>query len=260
MNKGELALKKMHPIGWLSIYCWFFSLMMFLISGGGFWAAITGFTIMKHWSHGLVYVGVFLVGVFTMAGGISVTISQIRGSIIFEYDKIVIAAAKQGPTILYDEIYDIRLLCANVTLQGKTPKFKFHTPGGSAPGLFYEVLLIDGSSKLIPLDILSVRQRKYVLDVINEKTGKSFSYKELSYNDRSIYSIFRKNKETFKPISKVIAFEYPSWIKEDMIDHTKSIYQNAEDILNQKYGCNNWHKGPTSEYSQVVKWIKNHVE
>lgn len=258
MNKGGLVVKKMRPMGWFAIlYSCFFVLMLFSISTAAFWTSITGFINMKDWNYGLIYILFFLIAIVMAIGGISCIISMSRCSIIFESNKIIVAGFKHGPTILYKEIYDIRILCACVDLRGKTPK---RTPGivnVPRPVLYYEVLLIDGSSKLIPLEVLSIRQRKHVLDVINENTGKSFSYEELLYLDRSPFS---RKKNNVKSPGKIIGSEYPSWIKESMIDSTKSIYQNATDILNQKYGCNNWCKGPTTEYGQIVKWIENHMK
>ena len=53
---------------------------------------------------------------------------------------------------------------------------------------------------------------------------------------------------------KDMSSDKPSWVNRDMIDFNKTAQQNAEDILNQKYG-NNWAKGAKTEYNQIVKWI-----
>ena len=44
-----------------------------------------------------------------------------------------------------------------------------------------------------------------------------------------------------------------------MVDPTKTVQQNATDILNRKYGFGNWKKGPKTEYNEIVKWIQRHL-
>ncbi len=44
----------------------------------------------------------------------------------------------------------------------------------------------------------------------------------------------------------------PSWVNESMVDSNKTAQQNAKDILDWKYGSENWSKGPRSEYNIIV--------
>jgi tRNA-binding EMAP/Myf-like protein len=60
-----------------------------------------------------------------------------------------------------------------------------------------------------------------------------------------------------KPTGKEKASDKPSWVNRGMIDQTLSAHENAENLLNSKYGKGGRgsDRGPGSEYSQIVKWI-----
>ena len=45
-------------------------------------------------------------------------------------------------------------------------------------------------------------------------------------------------------------------IKSDMVDNNLSAQENATRLLDNKYGVNNWQKGPNTEYNKIVKWIQ----
>ena len=58
-----------------------------------------------------------------------------------------------------------------------------------------------------------------------------------------------------KKSGKERATDKPSWVSQSDVDMSKSSQQNANDLLNNKYGIGNWPKGPGTEYNQIVKWI-----
>ena len=47
----------------------------------------------------------------------------------------------------------------------------------------------------------------------------------------------------------------PSWVNRDMVDFGLSPQENAQKILDTKYGPNNWPKGAGTEFNKIVKWI-----
>lgn len=44
-----------------------------------------------------------------------------------------------------------------------------------------------------------------------------------------------------------------SWFNGSMVDPTKTPQQNVTDILNWKYGFENWSKSPGIEFNKIVK-------
>ncbi len=58
-----------------------------------------------------------------------------------------------------------------------------------------------------------------------------------------------------KRTGKESSSDKPSWVNRDMVDFDLSPQDNAKNILNNKYGPNNWRKGAGSEFSKIVKWI-----
>ena len=58
-----------------------------------------------------------------------------------------------------------------------------------------------------------------------------------------------------KKSNKERSTEHPSWTNRSMIDPNKSAQDNAQDMLDNKYGKGTWKKGQKSEYNQIVKWI-----
>ena len=59
---------------------------------------------------------------------------------------------------------------------------------------------------------------------------------------------------------KETSSEKPSWVNINMVDSSKTTQQNTIDMLNSKYGINNWLKGAGKEYNQIVKWIVRYVK
>ena len=58
---------------------------------------------------------------------------------------------------------------------------------------------------------------------------------------------------------KEMSSEHPDWVNRDMVDFDKTAQENAKDILDEKYGENNWKKGGKTEYNQIVKWITRKI-
>ena len=58
-----------------------------------------------------------------------------------------------------------------------------------------------------------------------------------------------------KKSGKERATNKPSWVSQSDVDLSKSSQQNATDLLNNKYGSGNWHRGPKTEFNKIVKWI-----
>ena len=45
-----------------------------------------------------------------------------------------------------------------------------------------------------------------------------------------------------------------------MVDLDLSAQENAERILDEKYGSGNWDKGPNTEHNKIVKWINRSLK
>ena len=86
--------------------------------------------------------------------------------------------------IIYSEISNIKIVLSEKNSQ-KNP---IHTFYNFTPRLYYEFLLKDGNTKWILIAPFSKKQRKEMLEIINSKTGKNFSYDSLEKEDLSIYS------------------------------------------------------------------------
>ena len=44
------------------------------------------------------------------------------------------------------------------------------------------------------------------------------------------------------------------------VDLNISAQENAENVLNNKWGLGNWKKGLNTEYNKIVKWINRHLK
>lgn len=62
-----------------------------------------------------------------------------------------------------------------------------------------------------------------------------------------------------KRTGKEKATDKPSWVNRDMVDPKKTPQENAQDLLDEKYGFNKWPKGARTEFSKIVKWIARHI-
>lgn len=67
-----------------------------------------------------------------------------------------------------------------------------------------------------------------------------------------------KAKKQTKLSAKEKATDAPSWAKSQtgFLKRSQTAQKNATDLLNKKYGLNNWGKGPNSEFNKIVKWLQ----
>ena len=86
--------------------------------------------------------------------------------------------------ILYSEIIDVKFILT----EKNSKKNSVYTLYNSAPRLFYEFLLNNGKTKWVLITPFTKKQRKEILEIINSKTGKNFSYDTLEKEDLSIYN------------------------------------------------------------------------
>ena len=112
----------------------------------------------------------------------SINIIGYRGS---KVDKI-----QFDDIILYSEIIDIKIILT----EKNSKKKSVDTLYPSAPKLFFEFLLNNGKTKWLFVTPFSKKQRKEMLEIINSKTGKNFSYDDLEKEDLSIYNIKKSKK------------------------------------------------------------------
>ena len=92
--------------------------------------------------------------------------------------------------ILYSDIVDIKIILT----EKNSKKKPIRTVINPAPKLFYEFLLNSGKTKWLFITPFSKKQRKEMLEIINSKTGKNFSYDTLEREDLSIYNIKKGKK------------------------------------------------------------------
>ena len=87
--------------------------------------------------------------------------------------------------IAYSDISDIRLVYAN--LNSKKKRKPSPSLGNLQPNMFFEFVLINQKTKWVYVSVFSKKQRKEMLEIINSKTGKNFSYDTLEREDSSMY-------------------------------------------------------------------------
>ena len=92
--------------------------------------------------------------------------------------------------IKYSEISNIRIIwsCQNSKKQPVPAIY------ANAPRLYYEIIMNNGRTKWIFIAPFSQKQRKEMLEIINSKTGKNFSYDALEQEDFSVYTSKKSNK------------------------------------------------------------------
>lgn len=125
--------------------------------------------------------------------GVGAVVSILANKIIFTDEKIIATGGKGSiqhkEVIDYLEIKDISLIFAHIDSKGKT--LKTFGYASMRPHLFFEFCLQNGLSKLIHIEIYSIKQRKKMLEIINKKTNLNFAYSKLERKDKSI---FKKRK------------------------------------------------------------------
>ena len=111
--------------------------------------------------------------------GITVTGQKIKGRI------------QHRESIGFLEIKNIKIICAHINSKGQ----RLNNVGIASlrPFMFFEFELQNGSSKLVYIEIYSVRQRKKILEIINRMTNLNFSYGKLEKIDQSM---FKRKEQT----------------------------------------------------------------
>jgi hypothetical protein len=67
---------------------------------------------------------------------------------------------------------------------------------------------------------------------------------------------FSKSDKQSKPSQKERATDAPSWVKGQGCKPGETPQQAAKRMLDEKYGEDNWKKGPGSEFSKIVKYLQ----
>lgn len=211
----------------------------------------------------------FFLGLMYTAFLFAMTIvACLHNKVVFTDDKLIVTGTIlskrqtggiQFPDeVEYNDIQSVAIICVNANSKKKSIKTA-DVYSSLRPFVFYEITLKNGDTKWIYIECFSRRQRKRMLDTINQKTGLTLVYKDLERRDISIY---KRNKEKYdksKKSNKETASDKPSWINENMISSSKTAQQNAKDILDWKYGPGKWKIGPGSEFSKIVKWIEKYL-
>lgn len=143
--------------------------------------------------------------IMSIVGGVGAIVVVVYSSISIGYNRIICTDDKinitghRGPkhdrtqfetVILYSEIKGVRMIISNKNSQKETL-----SEICAAPRLYYEFLMTNGNTKWVFITPFSKKQRKEMLEIINSKTGKNFSYDTLEREDLSIYNI-RKSKKS----------------------------------------------------------------
>ena len=118
-------------------------------------------------------------------------IDLLHNKLIFNKDGLLVTGQKfKGKIqykeyIHYSEIVDIRIVCAHMDSKGHS--IKIMGIASMRPHIFFEFKLQNGASKLLHIEIYSVRQRKKILEIINQMTNLNFLYSNLENVDQSMF-------------------------------------------------------------------------
>jgi len=184
----------------LPLHIWyiFYTLLFMFIIGCGVYMVVIGiyilFTNVEFQSFILIFGGLYLIYLFGSA-----TFNILHNKIILTDNKIIVTGPptdkKDGlqfsDEIGYDEIQGVALIYANAN--SKKKRIKNAGYSSLRPFLYYEVTLKNDETKWIYIECFSKKQRKEILNTINDKTGLNLSYKQLERKDYSIYK--RKNSK-----------------------------------------------------------------
>ena len=97
--------------------------------------------------------------------------------------------------IVYSDIKNIRLI--DTPLNSKKKRIKSSNMSGLRTNTFFEFVLKNNETKWMDVTLFSKKAKKEMLEIINSKTGKNFSYDAIEREDLSIYKML-KNKKTNK--------------------------------------------------------------
>ena len=179
--------KKIYPIGFL----YFVTMLLFLaIALVSFYVALLClyklFTLKAY----VLIIPIVATLFSTMLFGY-IFICNISNKMILNNEKIIITGQKikgkiqHKEFISFSEIKNVKLICAHIDSKGQ----KLNNKGIASmrPHIFFEFELRNETSKLIYIEIYSVRQRKKILEIINQMTNLNFSYSNLEYFDQSMF-------------------------------------------------------------------------
>lgn len=164
--------------------------LYFIISGLG-----------RLWDGDIIYFLVeFLSGIYAVYLFLYSLIYNVHNKVILTDDKIIITGhlivKKQGlqfpDQIEYDDIQDVAIICANAN----SLKKRIKNAGYSSlrPYIYYEITLKNGDTKWMYIECFSRRQRKLILNTINDKADLHLSYDQLERKDFSIYKKSNKKR------------------------------------------------------------------
>ena len=179
--------KKIYPIGFL----YFVTMLLFLA------IALVSFYVAVLCLYKLFTLKAYVLIIPIMATLFSailfgyIFICNISNKMILNNEKITITGQKikgkiqHKEFISFSEIKNVKLICAHIDSKGQ----KLNNKGIASmrPHIFFEFELRNEASKLIYIEIYSVRQRKKILEIINQMTNLNFSYSNLENVDQSMF-------------------------------------------------------------------------
>ena len=179
--------KKIYPIGFL----YFVTMLLFLA------IALVSFYVAVLCLYKLFTLKAYVLIIPIMATLFStilfgyIFICNISNKMILNNEKITITGQKikgkiqHKEFISFSEIKNVKLICAHIDSKGQ----KLNNKGIASmrPHIFFEFELRNETSKLIYIEIYSVRQRKKILEIINQMTNLNFSYSNLENVDQSMF-------------------------------------------------------------------------
>ena len=166
------------------------------IAGFGIFMVIVGLYILlvhtRYESLVLIFAGSYSTYLFLF-----VLIYILHNKIVLTDNKIIITGhlnkknkGLQFPDeIEYNEIQDVAIICANANSKKKQIKNAGYS--SLRPFIYYELMLKNEETKWIYIECFTKKQRKQILDIINDKVGLNLSYEQLERKD---YSIYKKSK------------------------------------------------------------------
>lgn len=89
--------------------------------------------------------------------------------------------------IEFSKIKNIKIIFDRINSQGK--RIKVNSTRTSRPNLFFIFELQNEMPKLVYIEIYSIRQRKKILEIVNQMTGLNFSYNELERVDKYNFNV-----------------------------------------------------------------------
>lgn len=125
-------------------------------------------------------------------------IDLLPNKLIFNEDGLLVTGQKFKGKIQYKEyihysdIVDIRMVCAHIDSRGYT--IKNRGIATMRPHMFFEFIMANNKSKFLHVEIYSIKQRKKILEIINQMTNLNFSYSKLEKLDQSIFRRKKTNK------------------------------------------------------------------